>query len=95
MSVINLTNKYLEELWDLRDKRMDSYPLMASPWQPIGLCMAYLVMVTIVIPLFMRNRPAYHLKGPMFIYNLASVLCTSWMLKEVLMSGWLTHYSFR
>ena len=40
MSVSNLTRRYLSDLWSLRDKRMDSYPLMSSPWPTAAACCA-------------------------------------------------------
>ena len=45
MSVPALTWKYLNDLWRLRDRRMDGYPLMDSPIETILLTSTYILIV--------------------------------------------------
>ena len=73
MSVTGLTQRYFEDLWALRDPRMDSYPMMSSPWPTIGLCVVYVIFVKVVGPAFMKNREAFDLKTPMMLYNVFQV----------------------
>ena len=44
------------ELWTLRDRRLDSWPLMSSPAPTVAASAAYVVFVLVVGPWFMRNR---------------------------------------
>lgn len=95
MSVLNLTRDYLDELWELRDPRADAYPLTDSPWPTIYMCLAYLAFVNFLGPYYMRNRPAYDLKGPMMAYNAFQVAYSAWHASLALKGGWWNHYSFR
>lgn len=95
MSVISLTNEYLDKLWELRDKRMDVYPLMSSPLPTLILCTLYVILVTSVGPILMKNRPALELRTAMFVYNLFQVLYSAWLFYDGLRGGWWNHYSFR
>ena len=45
MSVPGLTWKYLNDLWRLRDRRMDGYPLMDGPLETILLTSTYILIV--------------------------------------------------
>ena len=70
MSVPNLTRRYLADLWELRDKRMDAYPLMSSPWPTVSACCAYAFAVTVVGPWIMaRREKPFEIRGIMTVYN--------------------------
>ena len=53
-----------DRLWSIRDRRLDGWPLMDSAWPTLALSAAYVVLVTLVGPWYMRERKAYQLKGP-------------------------------
>lgn len=61
------------------DPRTAHYPLISNgPDQVLAIISGYLVLVTIIGPWFMRNRPAYVMKGPMLLYNTLMVVCNAY-----------------
>ena len=48
--------KSYEELWAIRDKRVDDWPLMASPWPTVALSAAYVISAKVIGPALMKNR---------------------------------------
>ena len=80
-----MLNKILEDIWDLRDKRMDSYPLMNSPLPTAAICCLYFYCVKFLGPKLMSGRKAFEIKNVIIWYNLIQVkieihkyLETSW-----------------
>jgi len=80
--------------WELRDERVDAWPLMSSPWPSIAICSAYVLAVTIVGPAFMRKRQPYEIKPMMQAYNLAQVFGSFWVFSRFMKYGWMNGYSF-
>ena len=39
---------YYQELWDLRDKRVDNWPMINSPWPTISLCVGYIYLAMVL-----------------------------------------------
>lgn len=68
-----MLNKILEDIWDLRDKRMDSYPLMNSPLPTAALCCLYFYCVKFLGPKLMSGRKPFEIKGIIIWYNLIQV----------------------
>ena len=84
MSVINVTSRYLDQLWELRDKRLDGYPFMSQYKHTIFMCLGYLVLVKIVGPIYMRtvrNGRPYDLRSPMLVYNACQVCYSSFQAR--------------
>ena len=50
-----------DNLWIIRDKRVDGWLMMSSPWPTISLCGAYVYICTVLGPAYMKDRPAYNL----------------------------------
>ena len=46
---------YYQNLWDLRDKRVDDWPMMNSPWPTISLCVGYIYLSMILGKLKLSN----------------------------------------
>ena len=49
--ISNISNNmlvYYQELWDLRDKRVDNWPMINSPWPTISLCVGYIYMAMVL-----------------------------------------------
>ena len=67
---------------DLRDPRVDSWPLMYSIWPTTFICVAYVYLVKVVGPKFMEKREPYNIKKIMIVYNLFQTLFSFWMFKE-------------
>ena len=66
-------NNFLEELWDLRDKRVDDWPLMNSPLPTVALCCAYFYFVKFLGPRLMKERKAWEIRNTIIVYNCIQV----------------------
>ncbi|KAK4019675.1 Elongation of very long chain fatty acids protein 1 [Daphnia magna] len=82
-------------LWESRDKRLDGLPLMSSPVPSIVICLGYVYAVKVCGPKFMKNRPAFKLRGILMAYNLFQIIYNGWLFYEISRFGWLSgNYSF-
>ncbi|XP_046437612.1 elongation of very long chain fatty acids protein AAEL008004-like [Daphnia pulex] len=94
-SIIKTTLHEITRFWELRDKRVDDWPLMSSPIMPIVICLAYVYVVKIWGPQYMKDRPAYKLKEALLVYNLFQIVSNGWLFYELGRYGWLSgNYSF-
>lgn len=90
-----LTSKFWSDLWEIRDKRLDGWFMMDSPWPTVTLSALYVYGVTRLGPSLMRDRkPFDNLKWPMQIYNLFQVALSSYVVYEASMAGWATTYNW-
>ena len=68
---------------------------MSSPLPSILICLTYFYTVKVLGPKFMKNRPAYDLRGVLLVYNVFQILINSWIFHELGRFGWLSgNYSF-
>lgn len=58
----------------LTDTRIQHIPLAGTPLAPTIVLLGYLVLVFVILPRFMRNRPAYGMRGTILWYNALQVL---------------------
>lgn len=74
-SVTSLVKYYYHDLWDVvGDPRAKHYPLMSGgPWPTLALIFAYVYFVKVAGPRFMKDRPAYDLRGVIRLYNIVLV----------------------
>ena len=89
----NLSSFY-DNLWTLRDKRVDNWLMMNSPWPTVSLCLGYIYVSTIFGPAVMKNRPAFNLKKTIMVYNLFQVIFSAYVFYEACVAGWLTGYNW-
>lgn len=87
-SLIQYAVEQYNKVWDLRDPRMDGYPLMSNPIVTIALCLAYFRFVKVWGPRFMENRPAFELRGVLMVYNVCQIFINAYLFWEVGQSGW-------
>ena len=83
-----------DKLWSLRDRRVDNWLLMSSPWPTVLLCILYWYCSIVLGPYLMRNRPALELKKTIQFYNLIQITGSAYMVYEACATGWLSHYSW-
>lgn len=69
-------------LMDLRDVRVDSWPLMSSIWPSLLICGAYFYLVKDLGPRIMENREPFAIKQILIVYNLFQTIFSLWMFKE-------------
>merc|ERR1719187_410138 len=84
-----LLGLYDHALTNLRDPRVDTWPLMSSPWPTFIICAAYYYIVRFAGISFMKDRPAYECRTPMLIYNSFQTLFSLWIFSR-LGGFWLT-----
>merc|ERR1719397_1761203 len=80
LSTVQDSYAYLMD--ELRDPRVDSWPLMSSVWPTVVICILYIWLVKVAGPWFMRDRKPYNLKGVLLVYNLGQTLFSYWMFRE-------------
>jgi hypothetical protein len=78
----NLSGKY-GNLWELRDRRMEGLPLMGSPWPTVAICLAYVYVVKVWGPNYMRDRKPFEMKSFLIGYNAFQVVLSAYMFIEV------------
>ncbi|XP_018797120.1 PREDICTED: elongation of very long chain fatty acids protein 7-like [Bactrocera latifrons] len=64
----------LESIFHERDPVAEQLPLLGSPVPIIALTLAYLAIVLVIGPVFMRNRKPYNIKKVILIYNFLQVI---------------------
>ena len=75
---------WYNELWELRDKRMDGLPLMGNPIYTVFLSALYVYVVKIAGPRFMKDRPPMNIKKFMVAYNAFQVLLSGYIFVQVI-----------
>ena len=74
---------WYDELWQLRDKRVDGWPLMSNPLYTVALCAMYVYVVKVAGPRFMKNRPPMNLKKFLVAYNGFQVVLSGYIFVQV------------
>ena len=90
----NATLEYLNNVWELRDKRMDTYLLMNQPLMVLSFCVFYIVSVTKILPFIMSKYPKpFTLRYLMLFYNFC--LCLGNLYLIYTPSGFWSTFNFR
>ena len=93
-----LTSKYLhlqtwlDDVWELRDKRVDGWPMLDSYWPTLLLCSSYVYIVTLWGPRFMKDRKPYNISTFLVYYNLFQVILSTYIF--VMVRTFLIHSLF-
>ena len=85
---------WYKQLWYLRDRRVDNWFMMSSPWPTVLLTFVYWFCSIVLGPYLMKNRSALELKKPIQIYNLIQVVSSAYMFYEACVIGWFSHYNW-
>ena len=90
---VNKMLVYYQCLWDLRDKRVDDWPMMNSPWPTISLCVGYIYLSMILGKLKLSNEwlwSKYHqwIQNPniwdsTFCQLLKIIKCFYWLSQQM------------
>lgn len=80
--------------WLSTDKRTDGWFLADSPLTPVLGCLTYLLVVKVLGPRFMKDRPSFQLRNVLMIYNLFQIVFNGWMFYHVCRLTWFNGYSF-
>jgi len=79
----SLEHNYNQVFMELRDRRVDSWLLMASPWPTLVSCLLYYYIVRIAGPNFMKERAAYSCRIPMLFYNTFQTFFSLWIFSRL------------
>jgi amino acid transporter len=74
--------------WENRDVRLDDFPLMASIWPTVFICLTYIFLVKVVIPTYMCNREPLDCYVFMTIYNIVQVVCNFAVGYSIVINYW-------
>ncbi|XP_041984724.1 elongation of very long chain fatty acids protein [Aricia agestis] len=78
--------------YERADPRVADWPLMTSPWPLATIILLYLVTIKMVVPAYMRGRPAYELRSVMKWYNVVQIVANAVVSWGIFTSGWSTTY---
>ena len=78
----------MEQLWDLRDKRVDGYFMMDSIWPTLAIVALYVYIVKIWGPNFMKDRKPYNINTFLIFYNAFQVIVSAYLFIQVCTYFW-------
>ena len=78
----------MEQLWDLRDKRVDGYFMMDSIWPTLAIVALYVYIVKIWGPNFMKDRKPYNINTFLIYYNAFQVIVSAYLFIQVCTYFW-------
>ena len=87
--------RWYDDLWELRDKRMDGLPLMGNPLCTILLCALYVYVVKVAGPKYMKDRPPMNIRKFMVGYNAFQVILSGYIFVQVIYIYTYIHESIR
>lgn len=93
--VHSIIDQYHYLMDDRSDPRVNSWPMMSSPFPTLCICLFYAYFSRVLGPTMMENRKPLVLRKILIYYNAFQTLFSAWIFYEYLMSGWGTHYSYR
>uniref|UniRef100_A0A8C9F3J2 Elongation of very long chain fatty acids protein n=1 Tax=Pavo cristatus TaxID=9049 RepID=A0A8C9F3J2_PAVCR len=92
-SVLNDTLEFYRWTWSIRDKRVDDWPLMQSPFPTLTISTIYLLTVWLG-PKWMKTREPFQLRFLLVVYNFGMVLLNFFIFKELFLSSRARGYSY-
>ncbi|UYV79460.1 ELOVL7 [Cordylochernes scorpioides] len=60
------------------DPRTSGWPLLGTPFPMLAIIFSYIYFVKVLGPNYMKNRPAFELKGLIVTYNILMVVFSAW-----------------
>ena len=78
----NLTQSY-DDLWEMRDRRVDGYPLMDGLSTTVYLCVAFVILTKILGPWYMKDKEPMDIKKFLVVYNVAQIVLNVYIVAGV------------
>ncbi|KAJ0173008.1 hypothetical protein K1T71_011184 [Dendrolimus kikuchii] len=88
----NITHYYHVVNDDLADPRTGNFPMVSSPAPVLIIMYLYHRFVTSWGPAFMANRPPYHLKKLIILYNIVQIYLSAYLAAQCLTRLYLSGY---
>ena len=97
--LISILSSRWSYLWSLRDRRVDSWPLLHSPWPTVCLCATYVVCAKWIGPALLKRSsgpllPPELLRPVIRAYNGVQVALSAYLVYGALDAGWAKHYNW-
>lgn len=80
-------------IFSYADPRVDSWPLMGSPFPTIAIFATYLLIATNYGPRYMANREPLKLKYSLIFYNMGITILNAWMAFELCWCAYKRSYN--
>jgi len=87
--------KKVDQIWDLRDKRVDGWFMLDSVWPTVALVVTYVYIVKIWGPNFMKDKKPYNINTFLVYYNACQVILSAYIFVQLMRAGWWRDYSYR
>ena len=87
--------KKVDQIWDLRDKRVDGWFMLDSVWPTVALVVTYVYIVKIWGPNFMKDKKPYNINTFLVYYNACQVILSAYIFIQVSELKLITSYIFR
>ncbi|XP_028027342.1 elongation of very long chain fatty acids protein 4-like [Bombyx mandarina] len=89
-----LRKYYHTVFYDRADQRVKDWLFMTSPWPIVAILTTYLLLIKFILPIYMRNKRPYNLKGVIKSYNVTMIVFNLVVAWGIATSGWTTTYHF-
>jgi len=86
---------FKDQLWELRDRRVDGWLFMESFWPTLFIVASYVYIVKVWGPRFMKDRKPYNITTFLIYYNACQVVLSAYIFIQLLRAGWWGEFSFR
>ncbi|XP_062407538.1 elongation of very long chain fatty acids protein 4-like isoform X1 [Sardina pilchardus] len=90
---INDTVDFYKWSLTIADKRVETWPMMSSPWPTLAISQLYLLFLW-AGPRYMQNREPFQLRKTLIVYNFSMVLLNFYICKELLLGSRAAGYSY-
>ena len=82
-SYLSQLQLWSDQIWELRDRRVDDWFMFGSIWPTILLVVAYVYIVKVWGPRFMKDRKPYNINTFLIYYNAAQVVLSAYIFFQV------------
>ncbi|CAG0886358.1 unnamed protein product [Darwinula stevensoni] len=86
---------YNDLMINKRDKRVDGWLFMSGPLPTLSICLFYVILVKVIGPRYMKNRPPFDIRRLLVVYNFVQMIFSIWLCQYIYFSGWHQYYSLR
>ncbi|KAL5243377.1 hypothetical protein ACI65C_010787 [Semiaphis heraclei] len=89
---VNMVITCFAHLRFIKNKNVDSWMLMSTPWPVLSILIAYLLFVLKIGPKMMENREPFKIKRIMMAYNILQTIYNIFIVSEVFITPGLYTY---
>ncbi|KAK9875978.1 hypothetical protein WA026_011079 [Henosepilachna vigintioctopunctata] len=83
-TVFYVIDKYNYVMTHVADQRTNEYWMLTSPWKPILVFSAYLLLIKKILPRYMKNREPMKIDNYILLYNVSQIFFNAYLLYKVI-----------